>query len=148
MSYSPNFRGSASKAGSRRLETNYQNGSVSVLSQGTPVYTNASGQILPVNPADETSVESMVGFTLYAIPSGASGAVISGGRLENISIPFGIGETLWINYDGTLTNVKPDLSKTGWAEGYFVIFVGVVVPNEFNATQKDLQLCKEVVGQL
>jgi hypothetical protein len=118
------------------------------MAQATPVYANSSGQILPVDVKNEVAVESMVGFTLYAIPSGAYGSVISGGRLENITTPFNIGDTLWINYDGSLTNVKPDLTVSGWTEGCFVIFVGVVVPNEFDSSQKDLQLCKELVGQL
>jgi hypothetical protein len=117
----------------------------------TPVAANTFGQAVLVDVSDETTVESMIGLTSASIPSAANGQVISDGRLENIplGLGFAVGDTVWVGTTpGSLTNVKPDITAPGWVAGYFVIFVGVVVQNEFNPSNQDLQLCRQLIGQL
>lgn len=148
VTYSPNFRGSAARAASRQLQTNFQNGTVSTLAQNTVVSANASGQAIPLIPSDENLVKSLLGITGISIPSAASGAVINGGRLEEISGSFALNDPIYVALDGSLTNVKPDYGVGGFDVGDFVIFVGIVVKNEFNVSLKDIQLFLSVVGQL
>lgn len=149
MGYNPLASGTSFKGPSRQLGTNYQNGTVSTMAPGTPVAVNSSSQLILIDIADETTVENMVGYVVSAIPSSATGQIISGGRLENISSSYPAGTPVWIGTTpGTLTNVKPDLSQSGWVSGMFIIFVGVVVANEFNPSLTDIQLFTQIIGQL
>lgn len=150
MTYSPGFRGTIGKGSSRQTQSGYQNGTGSTMPVAAPVSTNASGQIILTDVSSEASVEAMVGLTSQSIPSAASGQVVSDGRLENIplGLGFAVGDPIWVGLAGTLTNVKPDLSVVGWSSGYFVIFVGVVTKNEFNPLNQDIQLLRQIVGQL
>lgn len=149
MGYNPLASGTSFKGPSRQLGTNYQNGTGSTMAPATPVAVNSSSHLILVDISDETTVENMVGYVVSAIPSSATGQIISGGRLENISSSYATGTPVWIGpTPGTLTNVKPDLSQPGWASGMFVIFVGVVVANEFNPSLTDIQLFTQIIGQL
>lgn len=150
MTYSPNYFGSAAKGSSRQTKSGYQNGTGSTMPVGAPVATNTGGQLILVDVSSEVSVEAMVGLAAESIPSAANGQIASDGRLEEIplGLGFSIGDPIWVGVGGTLTKVKPDLSQPGWSSGYFVIFVGVVVKNEFDALKQDIQLCRQVIGQL
>lgn len=148
MSYSPNFRGTQSNGSSRQVITNYTSSSGSAIPQGMAVYANTSGHILPVDPTNQTSVGAMVGYANIRIPSTASGGVISSGRLENITTSFSVGDALYVGLDGNPINVKPDYGVAGFSVGDSVIFIGVLVNNEFNPAQTDLQLFTQVIGQL
>jgi hypothetical protein len=148
MGYSPLFRGNSAKAPSRSLQTNYPNASGSTLLKGTVVAVNTSSQIIKVDPSDEAKVSALVGIVAIDIPNAATGAVSSGGRLEEIAQSFSLGDAIYVGKDGIVTNVKPDYGVGTWAAGDFVIFVGVVVKNEFDITKKDIQLMISVVGQL
>lgn len=148
MAYNPNFRGSNAKASSRQTITSYQNGTVGTLTQATPVSVNSSGQLVNVDPSNEASVQSLVGLMVADTPSSANGQVIDNGRLENIVTSFSIRDVLYVNKLGNLTNVKPDIGIGGFMVGDFVVLVGVVVKNEFNALQKDIKLMLSVIGEL
>lgn len=150
MTYSPGFRGTVGKGSARQTQTGYQNGTGSTMPVAAPVSTNASGQLILVDVSSEAISEAMVGLTSQSIPSAASGQVVSDGRLENIplGLGFSVGDPIWVGLSGTLTKVKPDLSVIGWSAGYFVIFVGVVVKNEFNPANQDIQLMRQIIGQL
>lgn len=152
MAYNPNFRGNVAKASSRQNKTGYQNGTGSTITQTTPVSkTGTTNHVAPTDVSDEDSVERFVGLFDSDTPSAASNLVVTDGRAESIpsSLGFAIGDTLWLGpTPGSLTNVKPDLSAPGWASGMFVVFIGVVVENEFNSSQLDIQLCRAPIGQL
>ncbi len=151
MSYNPLWTTLIGKGSSRQTQSGYQNGTLSTMPIATPVAANTFGQAVLVDVSDETTVESMIGLTSASIPSAANGQVISDGRLENIplGLGFAVGDTVWVGTTpGSLTNVKPDITAPGWVAGYFVIFVGVVVQNEFNPSNQDLQLCRQLIGQL
>lgn len=151
MSYSPNFRGIIGKGSSRQNQTGYQNGTGGTMPVATPVATNLSGQLVLMDVSDENTVETMLGLTSESIPSAANGQVVSEGRLENIpiSLGFAVRDILYVGpTPGSLTNVKPDVSVPGWSAGMFVILVGVVVKNEFNPSNQDIQLFRQIIGQL
>lgn len=151
MSYSANSRGTLFKGGSRQTSTGYQNGTMSTMTAATLVSSNSVGNAVLLDVSSESLVESFIGLTADSIISGASGQIVSDGRLENIplGLGFSIGDTLWAGViPGSLTNVKPDLDAPGWTIGMFVVFIGVVVKNEFNGAQQDIQLSRTIIGQL
>lgn len=151
MSYSPNFRGNSSRATSSGNATGYQNGTASTMPIGTSVSTNVSGQIVLTDVSDEDLSEGWLGLSNEAIPTSAFGQVESDGRLQNIplGLGFAVGDPIWVGVTpGSLTNVRPDLSILGWVSGYYILFVGVVVQNEFNPTLQDIQLSRQIIGQL
>lgn len=151
MSYSPYFlnkNGTGNVAGSRGTITNFQNGSGSTLAKATLVSVNVSGQLVPTDVTSEVLVQAMVGLTGISIPNAASGEVVDNGRLEDITTSFAIGDALYLGKTGLLINTKPEIGVATFDEGDFVIFVGVVVKNEFNGSLKDLKLMISVIGQL
>lgn len=148
MSYNPTAQGTKFQGSSRAIATGYQNGTLALLPIASPVSVNSSGQIVNLSVTSESLVDSFVGLTQLAIPSGASGQVVSQGRLENAQTSFPVGTPLWVNFDGTLTNIQPDITVSGWAVGSFVIYVGIVVQNEFNSGLRDILLHWEIIGQL
>lgn len=151
MSFSPKFRGETATGAidaSRKTQTNFQNASGSTLVKSTPVAINTSSQLVFMDVSDEALVSAFVGLTSMDIPNSAIGSIIDNGRLENITTPYAVGDSLYVSKIGGLTNVKPDIGFDGFVAGDFVIFVGVVVKNEFNALLKDIKLFINIVGQL
>lgn len=149
MTFSPNFRGSSARGSSRQVETNYVNASGGALTKGTAVSTNLAGQIVALDVSDEDSVSRLVGITSVLIPDTATGGVVSVGRVEDITTSFAIGDAIYAGKTpGSLTNVKPDIGVSSFVAGDFVIFIGVIVKNEFNPLKKDLHFMPSVIGQL
>jgi hypothetical protein len=146
MTYSPSFFNSQSNGSSRGIVTNFQ--ASTNLDKCTPVSINTSSQLVLTDISNESLVQAIVGLTNMSIPGGASGAVIDSGRIENVNIVFTVGDAVYINFDGTLTNTKPDLDVLGFSSGMFCVFVGVIVKNEFNPSLKDIKLMISVIGQL
>lgn len=150
MSYNPLYSGSNAAGTASGTATGYQNGTGSTIALGTVVSTNTSGQLVLTDVSNEALVEAWLGLSTMSIPSAANGQVISDGRLENISLGLGfsIGDPIWVGITpGSLTNVKPDLTVSGWVAGMFILFVGVVVKNQFNPSAQDIQLLRQIIGQ-
>ncbi len=129
----------------------YQNGTVSTMAVATPVSTNTSGQIVLTDVSDESLSEGWIGLTAVSLPSTAIGQVATDGRIQNIpsGLGFAVGDPIWVgNTPGTLTNVRPDLTVGGWVSGDYVLFVGVVVQNEYNPSNQDIQISRQIIGQL
>lgn len=148
MSYSPLFRGQTAKGAVRHVESGYQNGTGSTLAQGTPVTINGSGQIVPVDVSVDASANAIIGLVVNDIPVTANGQVIDNSRLENVSLGFSVGDILYVSKAGFLTNILPDYGVGGFTSGDWVIYVGVVVQNEFNALQIDIVVSISARGQL
>ena len=147
MTYSPNFRGTSATS-ARALQTTYQNGEGFTITKSKPVSINGSSQMVLVDVTSDASVAGIVGVAAQDTLSAANGLVLDVGRLENITTSFNIGDAIYIDTDGSLTNVRPSIGVGLWTAGMFVVFVGVIVKNEFNALQKDLKVYMDVVGQL
>lgn len=148
MSFSPLFRGSVAKGSTRQLQSTFQNGSLSTLDKGTVVSVDTSGQIDKVDVSDENSVLGIVGVLGEDTPSAASGLVVDSGRVEDVSMAFSVGSALYLDINGDLSDQKPEIGVGGFDSGDFVVFVGVVVKNEFNPTLKDIKIMISVIGQL
>lgn len=148
MSYNPTATGNAFKGPSRSVATNYVNATGAFLPMGSVVSSDTSGQIQIVDVTSDTSVSRLVGVTSVDMPIAATGGVVAVGRVEGLTTTFAIGDAIYVNTDGTLTNVKPDYGVGAFVAGDYVIFLGVIVKNEFNPSLKDLQINPTVVGQL
>lgn len=152
MSYNPNFVGNPSSLTVGSSSTGYQNNTGSTAGIATAVSASAAnpGQFLLTDVSNEPSAEGWLGLTSQSIPNLASGLVISDGRLENVqSLGFTVGQAVWVgSTPGTLTTTQPSIGVAGFVSGDFVLFVGVIVQNEFNPSNQDLQLCRQIIGQL
>lgn len=148
MSYSPSFRGNSAKGSVSSVASGYQNGTGSTLAQGTPVTVNGSGQLVAVNVSVDASANAIVGLAQADIPNAANGQVIDNSRLENVSMGFNVGDILYVSKSGFLTNIVPDIGVGGFVSGDWVVYVGVVVQNEFNALQKDIVISISARGVL
>lgn len=147
MTYSPGFRGSVGKA-TKQVQNNYTNASGFTITKGKVVATNSSGNIVLLNPADEDLVSAIVGVTSESIINLSSGAVISSGKLEELTTSFNVGDAVYAGINGELINHKPNIGENGFEVGYFVVFIGVIVKNEFDPLKKDLLVMPSLVGQL
>ena len=148
MSYSPNFVNNNPVQSSRKIASNYTNGSGGTLIKGSPVGTLTSGLVTTIDVSSQTSVDAFVGLYNQDTPSAASGLVLDSGRLENLTTSFSIGDPVYVSKTGTLTNIIPVSGSNGFVAGDFVVFLGVIVVNEFNALQKDLKILIEKPGRL
>lgn len=151
MSYSPLYRGKSSTGTASGSASGYQNGTGSTMPIATAVSTNTAGQIVLTDVSSEALSEGWLGLVEDALPTSAFGQVATDGRLQNIplGLGFAIGDPIWVgNSPGTLTNVRPDLSGIGWSRDMYILFVGVVVQNEFNPALQDIQLFRQIIGQL
>lgn len=149
--YNPLYRGKISRVPSRANTTGYTNGTLTGMLIGAPVSVDTSSNIAPTDVSDETSVMRFLGITGEAIPSAASGQVFSNGRASSLASQltgFAYGDPVYIGKSGTLTNIKPDVGVNSFVTGDWVVFLGVVVKNEFDPSEKDIQLLIEVIGQL
>lgn len=150
MAYDPNFFGPVAKLPSAGSASEYINGTVSTIPIASPVSINSSGNLSLTDVSSEISVLSWVGITAENVSPSTSGQIASDGRIKKIpgSLNFGLGNPIWIGLNGILTNIKPDLTVSGWHHGYWVVFVGVVVINRDDNTAQDIQILKQIVGQL
>jgi hypothetical protein len=145
MSYDPV---SPAAVSSRKVARNYTNGSGSTLPQGTPIGTLSNGLVNIIDVSNKASVDGFVGFYNQDTPSAASGQVIDSGLLENLTTSFVIGSPVYISKTGTLTNIVPVAGSNGFISGDFVVFLGVIVMNEFDNTKKDLKIMLAKPGRL
>lgn len=151
MGFNPTWQGTTGAGSSRQTQTLYQNGTGSTQPIAAVVSQGTGANFVLTDVSNEATVEAFLGLTAASIPNAASGLVCSDGRLENIplGLGFAVGDALWVDLTpGGLTNVKPDLTVLGWTTGMFVIFIGVVVQNQFNPSNQDIQLFKQIIGQL
>lgn len=149
MTYSPNFRGNTNKVGADKLTSTYVNGSGGTLTQGTPVSVNTISTLVGIDVSDDNSVARFVGLVTVDLPIAATGSVADAGRLEDVgSLGFNLGDSLYVSKTGFLTSTKPDIGVNGFTDGDWVIFIGVVVKNQFDNSKKDIKLAIEKVGKL
>lgn len=148
MSYSPLYFDPIGKGSARQTITGYQNGTGSTLAALTPVATNSSGQIVLIDVSNIASVLSLVGLVLVDIPSAANGSVVDNGRLENITTGLAVGSPVYLSKAGFIQTASPVAGSDGFVTGDSVVFIGIIVQNEFDNTKKDLKLLIERIGIL
>lgn len=151
MGFNPTWQGPNGAGSSVSAQSGYQNGTGSTTLIGTPVSQGLGANFVLLDVTNEATVEAFLGLSAAAIPASTTGQVASDGRVQNIDSSFGltIGDPVYAGLTpGSLTTTKPDLTAPGWSAGMFVLFIGVVVQNQFNPSNQDIQIFKQIVGQL
>ena len=136
MTYFRNLSGSVSKVPTGGTATNNTG---SLLSKGTPVSIDeTSGDIELIDVSNEDS--SKAGFAVVRIdsPAGSSLEYVTSGKIEDISVAFNFGATVYVSKSGGLTDVAPAIGVGGFVEGDFMIMIGRVAKNNSDPLKKDL----------
>lgn len=149
MGYNPLYFNANAGGTSRATASGFLNATGNAISKGTVCGINLAGTLVRLDVSTESTVLAFVGLAQTDIPNGATGQLISDGRLENISTAMAVGDAVYASKTpGLLTNLKPDINIDGFARYDFVLFLGVVIKNEFNPLLKDIKLLPTLIGQL
>lgn len=118
------------------------------LSKADPVKTDSSGNIDLVDVSVEADIKGFVGLTKENVSSGSSVLVIHAGRLENVTTIASVGDFLYIDKSGGLTNTQPEEGVAGFVSGDYVVLVGKVLQNNSVPANKDILVNIQIIGQL
>jgi hypothetical protein len=126
------------------------NNSGSTIPAFKPVRVDAGGDITDIDVSVEVQAKGVVGVTTASIADTASGEIVTSGRIENITGSFTFGDILYIDKNGDLSNVVPDIGagSPAFIAGDFVVKIGVVTKNQTTPANMDLILQIQVLGQL
>lgn len=124
------------------------NNSGATILKAAPVRSSAGEATNSIDLSIESHATSIVGVASGDIIDGASGGVVTSGRVTDITTTAGLDDLLWVSKSGTLTNTPPEIGVGGFVAGDFVVMIGVVVKNETDAGKKDLIVHRQIVGQL
>jgi len=124
------------------------NASGASVNRTQPLRIDVSGQAQAVNPSVESEVLALIGVAKDSVANGALVGIATSGRLENVTVPGSLGDSLYLSKTGNLTNVKPSIGVGGFVSGDFVVFIGISVKNQSNPLLTDLMVNIKVVGQL
>jgi hypothetical protein len=124
------------------------NASGSTITKGTPVRISSGGDVDFVNVSVEAQALAVAGIAAADIPDMSSGAIITNGKVDNITTSAVFGDFMYVDKAGLLTNVKPSIGINSFVAGDFVISVGVIAKNSSNPVNKDLVISVDIIGQL
>lgn len=130
------------------LTSNPENNTGSTIVKATPIRIDSLGDIATIDLSVEDESLAIVGVTSESISDGASGTIVTSGKVTDITTTATFDDIMYVSKTGTLTNIKPDIGVSGFAAGDFVISVGVISKNETNPSLKDLTVNIQIVGQL
>jgi hypothetical protein len=148
VGYNPNVNG---QNGQGQSSSVYMNSTGTTITAASALAQGTGNQVVLLDPANESTVFNIVGLNPSDIANGSLGQITSEGRMQNIplSLGFSVGDSLFVSTTpGMLTNIKPTVGVNGFTVGDFIVFVGVVVQNQFNPSNQDIQILKQIVGQL
>lgn len=131
------YNAGAGASSSIRMEDTFTNNTGSLISKGTPVRINASGTLELIDVNVEAEVDAVVGITAEDIADSASGYVVFGGRLTEISTAIAVGSAVYISKVGLLTSTKPSIGVNGFVAGDYIVRVGTIIVNKDNPANKD-----------
>ena len=148
MTYNPNFSGSGTVPASQALRNTELNNTGSTLAQLTPVKITLDGNLGTIDVSVESDVHALAGIVDENIPNGASGNIITSGRVLNISTSAAFGMPLYLSKSGGVTDTIPDIGVGGFVAGDFVVSLGIVAKNAVSPSNKDLIVRILILGQL
>jgi len=90
----------AAASSSTGIKSLLVNNSGSTIPALTPVRLNSTGQLETIDVSNDTSVLSIVGLTEAAILDWTQGAVMTQGKLSNITTGFNFGDYIYISKAG------------------------------------------------
>lgn len=124
------------------------NNSGSTIAAFTPVRADTNGDMDVVDVSVEAESLAIVGITKTSVPDATTGAMVTNGRLENVTGTFVFGDVIYVSKTGGLTSTKPDIGVDGFLAGDWVIKLGVVTKSQINPLNKDLIIQIQLMGQL
>jgi hypothetical protein len=130
------------------VSSTLENNTGATIIKATPVCVDSLGDISTIDVSVENEATATIGVTSQDITDGNSGTIVTAGKVVDITTAASFDDTVYVSKSGTLTNVKPDIGVSGFAEGDFVISLGVISKNESNPALKDLIVNVQVIGQL
>lgn len=133
---------------SEQTKTTAINNSGSAIANGTPVGIDSLGGLQLINVSNEASVKAFVGVVSASISNGASGDIITSGRMENVTTSFAIGDVVYISKTGGITNQAPESGVNSFVSGDFAIKLGIIMKNRTNPLNKDFLVSPLNLGQL
>lgn len=150
MTYDPRLYGStvvAVGAVSSELPARVNASGIS-LNKTDPVRIDASGQLQKIDCSVEAEVLACLGVARASAANGNSTGIVTGGRLEDVTVPGSLGDRLFLSKTGGLTNVTPAIGVGGFVAGDFVVLIGISVKNATNPSLTDLMVTLSVIAQL
>lgn len=149
MAYNPASFNPQGTGSAEAVVSNYTNNSaITAIPQGQACAVDSAGNIEPLDVSNQASWSAFVGYANNRIPTSALGPVIANGRLKNITISYAVGTALYIDTTGNPTNIAPSDGVNGFAAGDMCIFMGVIVQNELNPSEKDIALFTQLIAVL
>ena len=130
------------------VSDNRPNNTGVTINKGTPVRINASGELDFIDVSIESQASGAAGVVSQNILDGASGPVITSGKVSDITTSAAFGDLMYIDKTGILTNIKPSIGVNSFISGDFVVSIGVIAKNADNPINKDLVIMVDIVGQL
>jgi len=118
------------------------------INKGTPIRMNASGDPDFIDPSIESQVIAIAAVAQDSVANGVQGVFVTSGKVQNLSVSFLHGDSIWLSKTGGLTDIKPSEGVNGFVSGDFVVMLGVIAKNEANPSLKDLILHIDIMGQL
>jgi len=146
MTYRP-YDAIVSAIESTNIKTELLNSSGLTISKDKPVRINTSGDISVVDVSLDAHALGTMAIANETITSGNYGFVVTHGKVENVT-GFTFGDFIYVSKTGGLTNSLPSEGVAGFAEGDWVIKVGVISKNKDNPLLMDLIVNFQIVGKL
>lgn len=136
------------------IKSTFINGSLSTISKGRPVVMNSSGEFEEVDISFESALQTF-GITETSINSGASGSIITHGRLEDVTLTAALGDVLYVKPDGSLigsseftVGTGPSVGNDGYVLNDYSIRIGIVGKNLADPFKKDIIVNVQVLGRI
>jgi len=150
MTYDPRLHGftNAINIQASNTTSTIKNQTGMLISKMTPVRVDTSGNMALIDVSSEVSALAMAGLLIDNVADQTYGTVVMSGKLMDVTVSASFGDIMYVDKNGTLTNIKPSEGVNNFNVGDFVVRVGVVVRNESNPLLKDLYINFGIVGQL
>jgi hypothetical protein len=145
MSYNPANVGTPPLA--RAASNPEPNNSGGTLAKATPVRITSTG-INTIDVSSEAEANAIAGIVRADISDLGTGEVVNNGKIEDITTSAAIGDVLYVDKSGGLTNIKPSVGVNSFVALDWVVRVGVVCKNASNPLLKDLLINLQIIGQL
>lgn len=145
MAYNP-FNRSQNNQASAAARFN-DNNTGGTLPKGLPVKLSSTGVDL-IDVSLESDIDALAGVLSEDAPNVSPASIVTSGTIKNIVTSISVGSAAYLSKVGTLTATKPSIGVAGFAEGDFIVKIGMVGKNTDNPANKDLLVGIQIMGQL
>lgn len=132
---------------SESISAPIKNNSGSAINIYQPVVMNATGGMSAIDVSTFTQ-KRVMGISAANTSDNSFGSVILSGRIESITTPYSVGDTIYVSKIGTLTNIIPEIGVGGFVAGDAMIKIGNLVINDVSPSDIDLLVDVELIALL